>query len=620
MFPQNFNDPGGYYIVWERCCRNNIITNIIQPEATGQTFYMEFPPVFLGGSNFNNNSPAFSITKSDYPCLNENFELSFRAVDPDGDELRYSLVNPLKGNSTVIVPRGTPPIPAPYDPVSWRTGFSATNPLKGNPGLQVNPTTGLVTCRATQVGLFVFSVKCEEWRAGRKIGEVRREMQITVVDCPFNSKPEIVIRQENSIPPLANEDTLYITGGFNQTCQPLALVDRQRNESVSYRLVRISGNAPASLETLKTLFIGSGSDSAASSFCVPSCSFSTPEQPWRVLFVATDNGCSLPKTDSLYLNLVVRPGPTNPPLIETVVPQPDTLEISQTVALNIPIRAKQSQGGDLVIRSTLTDGAGNTVTGNNLKLPSGNGMGQVNTSFGWREICISPENNLIRMESVVESVVCGETKYDTLTLFYRVIPKSLDIRIESSYPGNPSIVLNEKESVGFTLTGEVTENRPIQLNAKGPLKTEPGFSFRGGFANGQVSDYFSYSAICSGRSGVFPVRFLVSSVFCGYEYKDSLDYTVTLVYESDSTGPIPNLITANGDGHNDYFSLERIAPKDNCANEFDFVEIYNRWGKRVFYSKDRSFQWKPDGQMEGVYFFGLNFIKKRFSGWIAVVR
>ena len=50
LSPELYNDPAGYYIVWERCCRNYAITNIysenpdISARAAGQTFYLEFPP------------------------------------------------------------------------------------------------------------------------------------------------------------------------------------------------------------------------------------------------------------------------------------------------------------------------------------------------------------------------------------------------------------------------------------------------------------------------------------------------------------------------------------------------------------------------------------------------
>ncbi|MDH5380490.1 MAG: gliding motility-associated C-terminal domain-containing protein, partial [Cyclobacteriaceae bacterium] len=48
--PDIYNDPEGYYMVWQRCCRNYTITNVYSNEPpnglhAGQTFYLEFPPV-----------------------------------------------------------------------------------------------------------------------------------------------------------------------------------------------------------------------------------------------------------------------------------------------------------------------------------------------------------------------------------------------------------------------------------------------------------------------------------------------------------------------------------------------------------------------------------------------
>ena len=55
-----FNNPAGYYVVWERCCRNNIITNINNPSGTGTVFLLEFPPVVSStGTRFINSSPSF---------------------------------------------------------------------------------------------------------------------------------------------------------------------------------------------------------------------------------------------------------------------------------------------------------------------------------------------------------------------------------------------------------------------------------------------------------------------------------------------------------------------------------------------------------------------------------
>ena len=616
--PALFNDSKGYYLIWERCCRNNVITNINAPEATGQTFYMEFPSMTINGQSFNNNSPVFDLISSDYPCINIPFQLPFGATDFNGDSLVYSLTNPLKGNSTPGRPRGTPPFPAPYNPVSWKSGYDATYPLNGQPSLQVNRKTGLLTCTATQTGLYVFSVKCEEYRNGKKIGEIRREMQITVVDCQFNSKPEIVIRNDaGSL--LADDDTLYFTGGPQGSCRNVKLVDKQRNEPISYELIRISNNSPVSLATIKNFTIGNTSDSVTATFCVPGCTVATPQDPWKVLFVATDNGCSLPKKDSLYLYFVVTPIPGNPPTISSTVPQPDTIEVNQTGTISLPLEALQNQNGILTIRSTLKDVNGNTVTGSGLFLPSGTGRGLLNATFNWTEICTTPEQLPLRLQSVVESNVCGDIQYDTFYIYIKVIPKLVDVTLTSSFTGGTDIFLDERTSTGFLLTGKVNDGRQVQLSATGSLKNQPDFVFRGGVGSGVISDNFYFTAACGGKSGTYPVTFMAVSRFCGFEYIDSLRYNVTLTYEPDSMGILTNLITPNGDGMNDEFSLAKIAPVENCANLFDFVEIYNRWGKRVFFSRNRDFVWSPEQDVEGIYFYGLNFKTKRFSSWISVV-
>jgi hypothetical protein len=64
LSPDTFGDPGGYYVSWQRCCRNYQITNIYsQPIGggiyAGQTFYLEFPAVIKDGQPFVNSLPIF---------------------------------------------------------------------------------------------------------------------------------------------------------------------------------------------------------------------------------------------------------------------------------------------------------------------------------------------------------------------------------------------------------------------------------------------------------------------------------------------------------------------------------------------------------------------------------
>ncbi len=107
----DYNNNDGYYIVWERCCRNGVIDNIQTPDEIGMVFYMEFPPV----DKVVNSSPRFKDLPTEYLCEDQVFQLDFGATDSNGDSLVYKLYTPMKGTTSnnfgnVI---HNPPYPSP---------------------------------------------------------------------------------------------------------------------------------------------------------------------------------------------------------------------------------------------------------------------------------------------------------------------------------------------------------------------------------------------------------------------------------------------------------------------------------------------------------------------------
>ena len=188
--PARFNDPAGYYIVWEKCCRNQNVVNVRSPQASGMIYYLTFPALLRGGASFRNSSPVFLTPNAEYICVNKPFSLAFRATDADGDELRYSLVTPY--NDNIYKPYGfnnSPNSPA-YRLLQWEPGFSEQQAITGNPALSVGRTSGVLSVQPDRLGLFAFTVLCEEYRGGVKIGEVRRDHQILVVDCAAKVPPK----------------------------------------------------------------------------------------------------------------------------------------------------------------------------------------------------------------------------------------------------------------------------------------------------------------------------------------------------------------------------------------------------------------------------------------------
>ena len=189
----DYTDAEGYYIVWERCCRNDDINNIKLPGSNGMVFYLEFPPLSLP-----NSSPEFSFPNGDYICKDQTFSMNVSATDADGDELRYSVVTPMRGNTGRNNPIGDDYPKAGYPLVEWTSGISEKNMIPGNPALAINARSGVMTATASQLGLYVFTVQCEEYRNGVRIGTVRRDFQLLVIECSKNSPPEPVITYQKA--------------------------------------------------------------------------------------------------------------------------------------------------------------------------------------------------------------------------------------------------------------------------------------------------------------------------------------------------------------------------------------------------------------------------------------
>ena len=189
-----YNNPGGYYAAVERCCRNNGISNIVLPGNAGQTFYLEFPAVVRNGQPFINSTPRIFPPLSDYACRGELFYYNFSGQDADSDSLVYELVTPLNGSSSPAEPKARRGRPAPYSSINWNPGLGTAQPDSGHSDADVSAALRAGwKCGLPNLGLFVFGMKCSEYRKGEKIGEVRRDFQLKVLNCPSNTPPEMMV-------------------------------------------------------------------------------------------------------------------------------------------------------------------------------------------------------------------------------------------------------------------------------------------------------------------------------------------------------------------------------------------------------------------------------------------
>ena len=179
----------------------------------------------------------------------------------------------------------------------------------------------------------------------------------------------------------------------------------------------------------------------------------------------------------------------------------------------------------------------------------------------------------IFLRVVVNSTICP--KIDTFNLSYMPAPVSNTVQICN-------------DTMTFDATSSIAISYKWNDNTTQPKKS--------------VSAVGAYSVtINDGYCDVTVNYYAVSN--CGLTFK------------------VPNVFTPNGDGINDVFKLDSITGDvDNFV-----IVIFNRWGRKVYESRDIYFNWSGSGLADGVYFWvieakGKNNETLKPKGTVTIIR
>lgn len=189
----------GYVIAYQRCCRNQDIVNITNPNSAGATYWTFISSAALLGCN---SSAVFKEWPRVYLCSGVPIAFDHSAVDADGDSIVYELCDPSDGASTT---NPVPVIPSspPYPIINWQSPYSLGNVFGGSDPLAINPTTGLLTGTPQNLGVFLVGVCLKEYRNGNLISITRRDFQHVVGTCKRQT--------------IANFDTTFLQCNKNLT-------------------------------------------------------------------------------------------------------------------------------------------------------------------------------------------------------------------------------------------------------------------------------------------------------------------------------------------------------------------------------------------------------------------
>lgn len=194
-----------YMVAYQRCCRNNTINNIIDPQDTGAVFSATISPLAQAQGD---NSPTFDDFPPVVICANSLLNFDHSATDVDGDQIVYSFCTPLTAGGTDGVGFGNPlactgitPDPAncgpPFDLVQFNVpAYTFADPL-GN-GVTISQSTGLISGVPQTIGQFVVGVCAITYRNGIEISRLTRDFQFNVTNCEVAVQARIDATKEEA--------------------------------------------------------------------------------------------------------------------------------------------------------------------------------------------------------------------------------------------------------------------------------------------------------------------------------------------------------------------------------------------------------------------------------------
>ncbi|MFP4024092.1 MAG: PKD-like domain-containing protein [Thiohalospira sp.] len=191
--------------------------------------------------------------------------------------------------------------------------------------------------------------------------------------------------------------------------------------------------------------------------------------------------------------------------------------------------------------------------------------------------------------------------------------------------GEYQITVTDQNDCALDTVIEIIEPEELVINPQIRRPTCP--DIQNGYIelniSGGVGYYNVYWDNGSAEENLYDIRSGIYDVVINDENLCEIDTTFILRSVSDNCLSIPSAFTPNGDGFNDRWEIEmsHLYP----AAE---IEIFDRWGKRIFYSKgyDESQYW--DGTFNGnelpmdTYYYIINLKNgaERISGTVTIIR
>ncbi|WP_266205407.1 gliding motility-associated C-terminal domain-containing protein [Pontibacter kalidii] len=543
--PNIYNEPDGYYITWERCCRNRTINNIVRPEDAAQVFYMEFPPVIKSGQFFENSSPILFPPLSDYACVDELFYFEFNGTDPDGDSLVYDMVTPLNGytypdepayyNITYPPSYIRAPMPAPYPLIQWLPGYNTSTQIQGSPALNIDQNSGMLTMRPDRKGLFVFGIRVQEYRNGAKIGEVRRDFQVLVLDCPRNQTPQVIAQQKGKKNLYQEGEVLRISSSSTERCLNVFFTDPDMSEYVELRARPVNfSNASYTFtgDTRGIINQGTSQDTLSATVCFDEC-FSTEGKVYQMDFIVKDDGCSLPRQDTVRVSFVIDPLPDAPPAV-TLSTSKRVFEVREGDRIDFNVLGLDPDKDEVLLSAA---GRDFDIATEQISFENRSGPGEVTSPFTWDITCETMKKEQYTLDFTVRSTACNEEKTRTETIEVRTISNNHEPTIGSDQEIT-TIELEVGQPFSANIFGRDVDQDMLSLLAsiEGSSLEQYGMQFSSTGGAGAADGVFTWTPTCEAyQQDNLRVKFSLAEEAC--DSSPDKELTLEFVLKAPNNAP-----------------------------------------------------------------------------------
>jgi len=616
--------------------------------ATGDCYYEATLNNLVGGQTIQNTSPQYDAQNAAIPfvCWRQDTQLSFATTEPDGDSLVYSLAPSLQGcgelvdylpyTNTRFIDISSPTQGCAADLGPNATGnYSATFPIPSfafsgpacplirtaTPSFLLDPTLGTITFTPaffTQgvnraENKYAVVGKVTEWRRVRnpngtttayKIGSVRRDLLVIVIDCGGNQIPGPPLASggvKTGVQIVNSRDSTFITAyTCNFTEVRLKFSDPNPTDLLKVTYPELDPPVPTITkptylpEDVATFqLLGNETKTPTGILRIkPDVSF--VGRTFRIPVKIEDNGC--PIKGVTYRTIVLRIAKGNFAKVVAATAEPIICEGSSVSLTATPMRPDS--------------------------------VGQVLANYGYRWTP-APGLTLADTAKQVASV------HPTQTTRYKVRIIGLDFRMSPTITcfDTASVLVKVRPAItaNFTVTG-----RPVASGSVNLPKRAYTFTNTSVKRTDIETITWAYKRVKDGKGN--PVADSTEVTFSNlFDPKEQLfeetgTYRIILRIANKAGATqcavqtkvqtivipdlmVPNVFTPNKDGLNDTFVLS------SEASGAGKVQIFNRWGRLVKEYANYQNDWDGAEQPSGVYYYLMTDKNGTTSkGWVELAR